>query len=172
MKTLYSLVLTAIFLTANFSHAGGAAAPTSSPEFEMMKSLVGTWKGTATMEGKPENIQVKYKLTSGGTAIEETLMPGTPKEMVTVYFLDGSKLMMTHYCSLGNQPRMKLTESVKDKKLTFKMVDATGMKTANDPHMGGLTITWKDKDHIQQEWVHFAPDGKTEAHLFTYQREQ
>src|SRR3989304_768334 len=51
------------------------------------------------------------KSTDGGSAILETLFPGTPHEMVSVYYDDGGKLGMTHYCMLGNQPQMTLKKA-------------------------------------------------------------
>ena len=47
------------------------------------------------------------KVTAGGSAVHETLFPGSAHEMVSVYHLDGADLVMTHFCALGNQPRMK-----------------------------------------------------------------
>ena len=37
----------------------------------------------------------------------ETVFPGSPHEMVTVYHADGPDLVLTHYCMEGNQPRMR-----------------------------------------------------------------
>src|SRR6266404_4841181 len=63
---------------------------TSSPsaEFSQLKQLVGTWEGVATHGGKeekPEQVTTQFKLTAADSAIEETLMPGTPHEMVDMY---------------------------------------------------------------------------------------
>jgi hypothetical protein len=124
------------------------------------------------MNGQKETVKVIYKTTAGGSAVESTINAGSPKEMVSMYFLDGSKVMMTHYCMLGNQPRMKLTQFVPGKSLKFEMVDATGMATPTDPHMGALTLLLKDKDHMTEEWVLFSPDGKKESHAFNYVREK
>src|SRR5258708_3038180 len=74
---------------------------------EKMKTLVGTWV-MADKDGKPTDEVVSViKVTAGGSAIHETLFPGQPHEMVSIYTADGSDLVMTHYCMLGNQPRMK-----------------------------------------------------------------
>jgi hypothetical protein len=83
--------------------------------------------------------------------------------------------MMTHYCMLGNQPRLKVSEVTKSKKgnqLKFTFVDATGMQTPQDPHMGALTLTMKDKNHMNQEWTLFTPDGKQQPMVFNYVREK
>lgn len=85
-----------------------------SKAFEGMKALVGTWEGTTKMSGKEEPITVTYALTSGGTALVETMGPGSPHEMVTVYATRGDSVNATHFCMLGNQPVMKLKKSSDD----------------------------------------------------------
>src|SRR6266850_6525111 len=84
-----------------------------SPEFERMKALVGTWKGKADMGQGPMEMTVEYRIISGGSAIEERIFAGTPKEMVTMYHDKGGKLALTHYCMLRNQPAMRLKSSDK-----------------------------------------------------------
>src|SRR5262245_32491894 len=82
------------------------AAPTNAG-LEKLKTLVGTWVA-ADKDGKPTDQVVSViKLTAGGSAVHETIFPGQPHEMVSVYTVDGPDLVMTHYCMLGNQPRMK-----------------------------------------------------------------
>ena len=75
-----------------------------SPEFERMKTLVGSWKGKADMGQGPMEFAVEYRLVSGGSAIEERIFAGTPKEMVTMYYDDRGKLRLTHFCMLANRP--------------------------------------------------------------------
>src|SRR5579863_6160501 len=75
--------------------------PMPSAEFQQMKQLVGSWKGTTTPMGKDkksETVLIDFKLTAAGSAIEETLLRGTPHEMVDMYHDEGGKLVMTHYC--------------------------------------------------------------------------
>src|SRR5258708_4442203 len=85
--------------------------PKSSADFERLKSLIGVWQGTETGGHGPADVRVEYRLTAGGSALEEKLFPGTPHEMVSVYYDEDGKLGMTHYCMLGNHPRMTLTKS-------------------------------------------------------------
>ena len=65
----------------------------------------------------------------------EVLFPGSEHEMVTVYHQDGDDLLLTHYCSARNQPRMKCNGEAEPNLLRFEFVDATNMRSTNDPHM-------------------------------------
>src|SRR2546421_3663647 len=103
-----SLLITGSLLVA----ADQAAKPFhGSPAFEKMKTLVGTWKGKTDMGQGPTEITVEYRLVSGGSAIEERVFAGTPKEMVTMYHEKNGKLALTHYCMLANAPGMLLESS-------------------------------------------------------------
>jgi len=151
------VVLTALVLGPAVVMAGGKdmemPKPQTSPEFEKMKSLVGTWTGKAKMHGDSEkDMEVIYKLTAGGSAVVETICPGTPNEMTTVYHLKDGKLCMTHYCTLGNCPQMKLKKST-DNELSFEMEGKDGIGSSKEMHMHALDITWKDADHITAAWA-------------------
>src|SRR3989304_4359988 len=71
-----------------------------------LKTLVGEWEGTTENGAR---VRASYKLASNGTAILETLQTAGESEMITVYYRDADHLMLTHYCSEGNQPRMRTT---------------------------------------------------------------
>jgi hypothetical protein len=74
--------------------------------------------------------------------------------MVTVYYPDGDRLMMTHYCSLHNQPRMRADAPAADgRKLLFDFVDATNLSSPDAMHMHKLVVNLEDKDHLVQEWT-------------------
>src|ERR1700752_1450302 len=87
---------------------------------DKIKSLVGEWEAT-TPEGPTT---VKYELISNGTAVEERLGVHN-EEMVSIYHMNGDKLMMTHYCSFNNQPRFEAV--VDGDTITFRYVDATNL---------------------------------------------
>jgi hypothetical protein len=123
-----------------------------STEFERMKSLVGVWEGTSNMGKEGQTARVEYQLTGGGSAIVETLFPGTPEEMVSVFHDDAGKLVMTHYCMLKNQPRMKL-ENSGEKTLDFIFTEGSDINPLKDPHMHALGIMFLDKDQIIEKWT-------------------
>ncbi len=146
-----------------------AAPPESKAQadFDRLKSLAGSWEGQ-TPDGM--KAQFTYAVVSAGSTVMETIdhehMKGS---MVTMYHLAGDRLMMTHYCSAGNQPRMRLVSSTKSG-LTFEMFDATNLKSGDDPHMRKVVITWADKGHITEDWT-MSKDGKDQPHgVFTLER--
>jgi hypothetical protein len=161
MKTLFFAL--SILLPATPALAGKAAdehhhAVTMPKQFDTLKQLLGTWEGKSDMGQGEQNMQVVYELTSGGTAIIETLMKGTPQEMVSVYHKEGDSLGMTHYCSMGNQPHMKLKQA-DDKHMMFEMDKPQGITSSDEAHMHALTLTLKDKNTLQHDWINYQ-DGK------------
>ena len=122
-------------------------APTH-PGLERLKSLAGTWV-EADKDGKPTDKVVSVvKVTAGGSAVHETFFPGGPMEMVSVYHADGADLVMTHYCVLGNQPRMKADPASAPNTIKWVFAGGTNLNPAKDMHMHGATLTFVDADHI------------------------
>lgn len=157
-----ALGLAAVLGAAPFLKAdeeAGMKPPAMPAEFDKVKSLVGTWKGTADMGGdKPVDVTNTFELTSGGSAVMEKIMAGSPKEMVSMYCSEGGKLVMTHYCSIGNQPKMSLLKT-SDNELDFAVKGHAGLGSAKEMHMHGMNIVWKDADHITEQWMMYN-DGK------------
>src|SRR5258708_38859635 len=131
MKILCMTALMMLTLSGQLSAGEPKAPPQASSEFERMKSLVGAWKGKADMGQGPMEFTVEYRLLSGGSAIEERIFVGTPKEMVTMYHDQNGKLALTHYCMLANRPGM-LLKSSDAKTLKFDFDPACGV----DPKSG------------------------------------
>jgi len=131
---------------------------TGSAEFEKMKSLSGTWTGTGMMHGKETPMTVEYKTTAGGSAVIETLSPGTPMEMVSVYYEEDGKLVMKHFCMLKNQPVLGV-KNVGENTIEFDLVDGTNMDASKDMHMHSAVFTFVDDNTMTQTWTPYQ-DGK------------
>src|SRR4029079_19211445 len=134
-------------------NAGKLPAAPTNPNLEKMKKLAGTWVA-ADQDGKAtEPVVSVITVTAGGSAVHETLFPGQPMEMVSVYTAEGPDLVMTHYCVLGNQPRMKADPKESPNQLHFKFAGGTGFDPAKDKHMHEATLTFVDDDHIELRGV-------------------
>src|SRR5687767_1002394 len=82
-----ALCVTILLAGAVGLNAADAVQPKKgSPEFERMKSLVGTWTGKADMGQGPIDLNLQFRLLAGGSVVEERCFAGTPNEMVTMYY--------------------------------------------------------------------------------------
>ncbi len=150
------LGLAAVSLVADDKKPEGGAAKHAG--LEQFKLLAGDWVGKEL--GKDgHDVNIRYKVTAGGSAVVETIFPGSDHEMVTLIHADGPDLLLTHYCMLGNQPQMKAAGKGDGKTIEFKFVRATNLKSEKDMHMHDATFTFVDKDTLKTEWTHFK-DGK------------
>ena len=143
--------------------AAAAGQPPSG--WDEMKSLAGSWKGTA--EGKP--VSVQYALVSNGTALMETLDGDHDVTMVTMYTPDGASILATHYCAAGNQPRMRAKASTDGRSLAYEFVDVSNAAGTSEV-MRRLVVTFVDADHFRQTWTSRAADGKEHSSVFEYTR--
>ena len=135
--------------------------------FGPLASLIGEWQGKDP-EGKPMN--ASYQWTGGGTSLVETMTKAQKPVMMTMYHADKGSLMLTHYCKLGNQPRMRADLPKGDAKtLAFNFVDITNLANPTDAHMRKVSFTFQDQDHFTQEWM-LSKDGKELPHRFEYSR--
>jgi hypothetical protein len=133
--------------------------------FERFKRLAGDWEvAGAKSEAQKGKIQCRYHLTAGGSSLVETIFPGEDMEMVTVYHRDGDQLMLTHYCHLGNQPRMRTREVESTKEIVFDLVGGSSLDPATDTHMHAARFRFIDDDHFQTEWQLYTPSKPVETH--------
>jgi len=123
--------------------------------FETLKSLAGTWRGTATMGTQQHSVDLSYEVVSAGSAVMERLFLGTPHEMVTMYHQDGDRLLLTHYCSAGNQPRMELVgwNAGPETIMSFAFTDATNWSSEDELIMHDARIVKVNADHITANWT-------------------
>ena len=156
-----SAVVVALVLAAGAAAAAPAPAParpTSAP-LERFKTLAGEW--VAAEDGdmvKKGDLVARYAVTASGTAVVETVFPGSEHEMVTVYHADGPDLVLTHYCMEGNQPRMR-ARGAQGSRFEFAYDGGTNIDPKRDRHMHSATFDLASADEIRSEWSELA-EGK------------
>ncbi len=132
--------------------------------FTQLKSLTGSWEGKG-MNGKP--FTVSFRETAGGSALMSEIQGD--HGMISMFNLDGSKLLMTHYCSAGNQPRMQATVSPDGRTITFTFVDGTNIPSPDAGHMQTMVLTMLDENHHTEDWT-FVDHGKERKQFFDLHR--
>ena len=164
MKTSRTIALSVLLLSGISVYAQSAGQKS----FEAMKSLTGQWEGKDQMGNQ---VAVSYRMTGGGSALMSeisTSKPGHSEGMVSMVHMDGDRLLLTHYCMAGNQPRMQATISPDGKRITFDFVDGTNI-AATPGHMQSVVFTFTDANHHTEEW-HFAAPGKELVERFDLQK--
>jgi hypothetical protein len=158
------------------------AQPNTSTEaqksFNRLKTLEGNWSGKNS-EGMA--LEVSFQATAADSAILSTIHGhasgknekdsiGHRQDMVSMINMDGpNRLLLTHYCSAGNQPRLQAAVSPDGKTFTFDFADATNLKSADDGHMTRVVIAMLDADHHTEEWI-FTDHGKQMKEFFDLRR--
>ena len=91
----------AIAIAFAFAMAVPTMAQTSSAAaFAQLKSLAGEWG--AVQDGV--RVRETYTVTANGTALLAETRPANESPMITMFTVDGKRLLATHYCSAGNNP--------------------------------------------------------------------
>ncbi|HEY1342734.1 MAG TPA: hypothetical protein VGF59_34765 [Bryobacteraceae bacterium] len=165
-----NILLLATLLLGSWAVPAADSAPDSNngpaAAFSRLKMLVGEWE--AESEGR--KVHLSYELIAGGTALVERDTGERMAPMLTVYHIDGQRLMLTHYCMAGNQPRMVAGPlDAKTGEIEFRFLDATNLASPNAGHMHHARMRVIDNDHLESEWNYYE-DGKlkmTEKALYT-----
>jgi hypothetical protein len=175
-RFLLSLVLLSLFTTAFAQSAATPVAPSDAQKsFTQLKTLAGTWRGPVTAnppqpdwDNKP--LWVSLRVTSRGNAlVHEMKEPGTPDDPnhddpITMLYLDGDRLLLTHYCDAGNRPRMAAKMSPDGKTIEFDFLDVAGSTQYGHMHHAVFTII--DANHHTEDWTYMEPGDKpVHAHM-------
>lgn len=161
-KSIRTILIAAIALAA----ASAFAQTPAQKAFDSIKTLPGTWEGKG-FDGQP--LQVTFKVTAGGSAVMSEIL--VPKEdMISMIHMDGAdRLLLTHYCAAGNQPRMQASVSPDGKTITFNYMDSTNLASADAGHMQRMVLTILDDNHHIEEWT-FIDHGKERKAVFDLRR--
>jgi len=160
MKALRIAACIMLFTTAVFAQSDAQRS------FDELKSLAGSWEGKNSI-GNP--VQVSYRMTAGGSALMSEIV-GHGETMISMINFDGpNRLLLTHYCTVGNQPRMQASASSDGKTITFNFLDATNLDNPQSGHMDHVVIALLGPDHHTEEW-NFIDHGKEIKEFFDLTR--
>lgn len=125
--------------------------------FDKMKSLAGTWQGT--IMNIPINVTIR--LASSGTAIlhEATTDGGKPpNHEITMFYVEGDRLLATHYCDGGNRARFEGKLSADETAAEFNFLDVSGSTRGGLVKRMVFTVVDANKQIV--EFTFIRPDGK------------
>jgi hypothetical protein len=133
----------------------------ASSAFDFIKTLGGEWVRAGDDEhahGSTSKGTI-FRVTAAGSSVLETIFPGQDSEMLTIYHMDGDKLLLTHYCALQNAPILRFEKSDKPGEIKFVFHGGTNFDPASDMHVHEGVMRIKDANTIESTFVAFS-DGK------------
>lgn len=144
--------------------------------FAQIKTLTGIWHGKVTTTpadamGSTSGmaIDITLRSTSSGNAIlHEVTSGGMKDDPITMLYLDGDRLMLTHYCDAGNRPRMVAKSSPDGKTIEFDFLDLAG--PTDHGHMDHAVFNFIDANHHTEDWTYILPNDKPVIAHFELER--
>ena len=142
------------------------AASDAQKSFDNLKTLAGSWQGT--YDGKP--VEISLRVTSmGNTLMHEVRLAGRLDDPITMLYLDGDRLILTHYCDAGNRPRMAARMTQDGKTVEFDFLDVANFSSSQAGYMQHAVFTTLDANHHSEDWT-FLLQGKPISAHFDLQR--
>ena len=151
---------------------------------DWMLSPASSQEGGATKKGPAlklvgtDETAISFKLVGKGSALQENLLPGTGKEMVTMYhcndFRNCAKVQAKHYCAKQNQPELLLDAAKSNDSLIVMTCD---MKTSLCNSIEGHVHTIKhelsqNNNHIRTSYTIYK-NGKYEKNsIYHFDRKE
>lgn len=150
-KLIILFISTFAAATTVFSQ-GTSPTPTPPSEaqkaFNQLKTLSGSWQGSIM------NIPIDFTIrtVSGGTTIMQegiTTKGPTPDHEITLFYVEGDRLLATHYCDANNRVNLEGKMSADGKSVEFSFIDIHGSTKGGYVRRLRLSMTDADK-HIEQ----------------------
>jgi hypothetical protein len=138
------------------SVAAAQSNPVPSP-LDSFKKLQGTW--SIQSGGKTLNIQVTYQLASKDTIVTEQF-----GRELSVFAMDGTVLTMTHYCNVGNQPRLRLKPQDSHNVYEFDLVEVVSPVDAPADHVEKMIYKFINDKQIDLTIIWWHPSGEEIEH--------
>jgi hypothetical protein len=153
-------ILTILFLLSAAVSWGGEQPPDKEKAQEIFgkfKAMNGTWQESSSV-GWHGQTEVRV-IARGSAVLSTSRFQDEPEEgMADVYYMDGDRLLLTHYCEAGNQPTLVATE-ITGNRVRFTFDRGTNMVSRDVGHMDEVVYIFHDAHHFTSQWSWYK-DGK------------
>ncbi|HYX54391.1 MAG TPA: hypothetical protein VE783_13120 [Candidatus Limnocylindrales bacterium] len=185
MKSLRFMLAVTLLWLCTMAFAQTPAPKQTQPQsdaqkaFTLMKTLAGSWEGKPSVipplpgeSDVPGLMQVSFRVTSRGNALVHEMTgkdskPGPAStdqdDPITMFYVDGDRLLLTHFCDAGNRPRMVARLSPDGKTIEFDFLDISGKMLTH--HMQHAVFTVIDANHHTEDWTFQMGDKPVHAHV-------
>ena len=185
----FSITVGLLFFTAVQS---GFAESHAEPQqvYDWIKQLEGQWTLSAaeSQEGgtkthpsvlpllDTDEVAMEFKLIGQEKTVQEDLLPGTKRQMVTMYHCKDSPcsaVKATHYCAKGNQPEFFASLESSSRELIFECDMSTELCQSWDNHIHLITHQLsEDGMHLRAVYSNFLNGEHTSDTTFHFDRKR
>ena len=131
---------------------GVAANADSAAIMEKLKSLQGDWMVVDEQGEVLDQVGSEFRLTANGSALSEYMFPGDDHEMLNIFHADGDRVLMTHYCAAGSQPRLEVVPAEEGDGLLLKFDSITNLPSPDTHFMHHAEFKWHGEDRLTTTW--------------------
>ena len=158
MMRLPSLIITLFLLATQLAAAERPMTPEDArATFTHLKAMAGKWKASSTKGWTEINT---YELAGkGSVVINRSFFENEVNDgMMSTFYLDGDRLLLTHYCEAGNQPTL-VASAIDDAehRVVFRFVSGTNFER-RPAHMHSVIFRFIDDDHYVSRWSFYSKD--------------
>ncbi len=148
----------AIVVAGLLALSGGNASADAKGVMATLTALEGEWTLLDKDGVDTGVVGAVFSRTANGSALSEVMMPGQDHEMLNVYHPDGDRVLMTHYCAAGCQPRLEIVPTGEDR-LELRFDSITNLPSEDAMHMHQGEYRLHGPDRITTYWYGME-DGK------------
>jgi len=158
-------------------------------QYNVVTSLKGDWvlSPADRQEGKTktdkvagpmlgtDKVGMSFKVIGKGSTVQENLLPGTGKEMATMYHCTDIKkcpqLVATHYCAKQNQPHLVAMPGKSDNMVTLSCDMSTALCNSNEDHVHMITHELSNGGkHLKTTYTVYKDGKKSGASIYHFDR--
>jgi hypothetical protein len=188
--TRYPAIAAVLFLLGAVQSSFAASQVEPQQVYDWITQLEGQWTLSAveSQEGgtrthpsvlplfNTDEIAMEFKLIGREKTVQENLLPGTKRQMVTMYHCKDSScsaVKATHYCAKGNQPEFLASQESSPGELIFECDMGTELCQSWDNHIHRITHQLSaDGMHLRAVYSNFLNGEYTSETIFHFDRKK
>lgn len=158
MRTIAAVIFWIIFSAAAQAAERPVTPADAKALFTRLQKLEGKWIAKSTKGWTETNT---YEVAAKGSVVfNRSFFEGEPNDgMLSTFYLDGDRLMLTHYCEARNQPTLVAAAIDDEGRILFRFDHGSNMKSRDTGHMDSVILQFVDDDHVKSRWSWYG-DGK------------
>ena len=136
-----------------------------------LAALEGEWMLLDEQGEETDVIGSSFRVTSAGSTLVERMFPDHPDghEMLNVYHVDGDRVLMTHYCAAGNQPRLRSLSTDDEGRLQWQMESITNLAAPGADHMHQAEYVFHGDDRLTTHWQSMVDGELSDEQSITFE---